>query len=115
MAQQEPEQWYWDWSRWYIFKEFRQVDVTQLDDLLDVRYVEKNESRKKPGFLIRTRNIGRVADWDKEEERMISVLNMLDLLCLCDNRVEIFGTLGCMVWSWQRGKGYKQSFFLYYF
>ena len=23
---------------------------------------------------------------------MISVLNMLDLLCLCDNRMEIFGT-----------------------
>lgn len=66
--------------------------MTQLDDLLDVRYVEKNGSGKKPGFLMRTRNIGRVADWDKEQERMISVLSMLDLLCLCDNRVEIFGT-----------------------
>lgn len=68
--------------------------------------MERDESGKKPTLLIWRGNI-EVADWD-EEERDDSGLNMLDLKCLFDRRVEMFGTqLDVWFWSWERENSYK--------
>lgn len=69
--------------------------------------MERDEFGKKFIFLIWRGNI-EVVDWD-EEERDDLGLNMLDLKCLFDRRVEMFGIqLDVWFWSWERENSYKQ-------
>ena len=75
-------------------------------------YVEKNESGKKPGFLSRTRNIGRAVIGIRKKRGWSQFGRAGFVVPVWQSGGNIWYTIGCMVWSWQRGKGYVWSFFI---